>query len=31
MDKIDCVITDDSINKQDKVALEKTGVELLIV
>lgn len=31
MDKIDCVITDDSISKQDKAALAKTGVELMIV
>ncbi|EIH0786025.1 transcriptional regulator, partial [Salmonella enterica] len=31
MDKIDCVITDDTISKQDKAALAKTGVELMIV
>lgn len=31
MAKIDCVITDDSISKQDIVALEKTGVELKTV
>jgi DeoR family galactitol utilization operon repressor len=28
MNNINCVITDDSINKQDKTALEKAGVEL---
>ncbi|MCQ3531691.1 transcriptional regulator, partial [Salmonella enterica subsp. enterica serovar Indiana] len=26
-----CVITDDTISKQDKAALAKTGVELMIV
>ena len=31
MEKINCVITDDSISKQDKSALAKTGVELLVV
>ena len=31
MEKINCVITDDTISKQDKSALEKTGLELLIV
>lgn len=31
MAKINCVITDDSISKQDKAALDKTGVECLIV
>ena len=31
MEKIDCVITDDGISKQDKSALTKTGVELLVV
>ncbi|MGS9179494.1 transcriptional regulator, partial [Salmonella enterica subsp. enterica serovar Infantis] len=31
MDKIDCVITDDTISNQDKAALAKTGVELMIV
>lgn len=31
MDKINCVITDTSISKQDTAALEKTGVELRTV
>ncbi|MDX6040811.1 DeoR/GlpR family DNA-binding transcription regulator [Scandinavium lactucae] len=31
MDKINCVITDSSISKQDIAALEKTGVELKTV
>lgn len=31
MDKIDCVIIDDIISKQDKVVLVKIGVELMIV
>ena len=31
MEKINCVITDDSISKQDKSALAQTGVELLVV
>lgn len=31
MEKINCVITDDTISKQDKSALEKTGLELIIV
>lgn len=31
MEEINCVITDDGISKQDKSALAKTGVELLVV
>ncbi len=31
IDKIDCVRTDDTISKQDKAALAKTGVELMSV
>lgn len=31
MEKINCVITDDGISKQDKAAVLKTGVELIIV